>query len=349
MQYPDFLKKGETIGFPAPSFGCAIEPYISSFASAKKRFAEMGYLTEDGPNAHALEGVGISSTPEKCAKEFVDMYDSGSNQALISCGGGELMCEILPFLNFERVKESKPKWFMGYSDNTNLTFLLNTICDTASIYAPCVSSFGMETWHPAICDAFDVLTGSNRILSENDGTTSITIHNYDGWEIESLKDEEHPCVPYNITEKFEPTAVNGNKAEGRLIGGCLDCLSNLVGTKFDRVKEFCEKYSDDGILWFLESCDLNVFDMRRSLWNLREAGWFDTAKGFMIGRPMHFDEPMFNLDRISAVTEMLKCFDVPIFLDLDIGHLPPMMPIVSGSYGEISLENSDVELKMKLI
>lgn len=47
--------------------------------------------------------------------------------------------------------------------------------------------------------------------------------------------------------------------QGRLIGGCMDCLVNLTGTKFDRVGDFLEAYREDGFLWFLETCDLNVF------------------------------------------------------------------------------------------
>lgn len=51
--------------------------------------------------------------------------------------------------------------------------------------------------------------------------------------------------------------------EGRLLGGCLDCLVNLVGTGYDKVAAFVEKYKEDGIIWFLESCDLNVFSIAR--------------------------------------------------------------------------------------
>ena len=36
--------------------------------------------------------------------------------------------------------------------------------------------------------------------------------------------------------------------KGRLLGGCLDYLLNLVGTRFDKTKEFVEKYREDGIL-----------------------------------------------------------------------------------------------------
>ena len=40
------------------------------------------------------------------------------------------MCEILPYIDFEKIRNSEPKWFFGYSDNTNLIFLLATLCDT---------------------------------------------------------------------------------------------------------------------------------------------------------------------------------------------------------------------------
>ena len=347
MRYPDFLQKHETIGYIAPSFGCAIEPYRTAFTHARRVFKKKRQEEDLGPNCFADDGIGISTTPEKCAQELMDMYASENNQALISCGGGELMCEILPHIDYEVLYKAKPKWFMGYSDNTNLTFILTTALDIASIYGPCVSSFGMDPWHPAIHDAFDLLCGDRRIVSENEeGETVVTIHNYDGWEKESLKDEDHPLVPYQISELFMPVVHGGKEISGRLAGGCLDCLNSICGTRFDRVDTFNEKYGDEGILWFLESCDLNVMDMRRALWHLKEAGWFSKASGFLIGRPMHFDEPMFGIDRHQAVIGALGDLGVPIMMDLDIGHLPPMMPIVSGAFGRASCKGRSFTLEM---
>lgn len=343
MKFPEFLtaeKNGKkpTIGFPAPSFGCSIEPYYSAFQNAKKKLQKRGVLTEDGPNAYKDLGIGISNTPQKCAEEFMQMYVSGTNHALISCGGGELMCEILPYIDFEKLKSARPKWFMGYSDNTNLTFLLTTNCDTASIYGPCAAAFGMEPWHPAIEDAFSLLMGKK-----------LTMKNYPLWEKESKKDETHPYEPYHVTEPFVFAADEKEiSVSGRLIGGCLDCLSKLVGTRFDKVSDFVSRYRMDGILWFLECCDLNVMEIRRCLWNLREAGWFEYASGFLIGRPMHYDEPMFGLDRHTAVTGILSELDVPVIMDLDIGHLPPMMPLICGSFAEAGVSNGQFEIRMEL-
>ena len=106
--------------------------------------------------------------------------------------GGELMCEILPYIDFEKIRNSEPKWFLGYSDNTNLIFLLATLCDTAAIYGPCAAAFGMEPWHDSLKDAMGILKGNIK-----------SAHNYEQWEKEGLKTEDNPLEPYNVTEKFQ--------------------------------------------------------------------------------------------------------------------------------------------------
>jgi len=341
MRYPKDLAKGGTIGFLAPSFGCNTEPYRSAFDHALDRWQGMGYRTVTGPNCYVGEGVGISNTPEKCAAEVMEMFCGKEADVLISCGGGELMCEILEHVDFRRLAQADPKWFMGYSDNTNLVYPLVTLCDTAAIYGPCAAAFGMEPWHSSIGDAYQLLTGEKRV-----------VESYPLWEKESRKDEEHPLEPYYVTEPFTLRTRPQTESltmEGRLIGGCLDCLNNIVGTRFDKVSDsFVNKYKEDGFLWFLEACDLNVMDMRRSLWHLKEAGWFQYAKGFLIGRPAHYDEPMMGLDQYEAVCGVLEEYGVPVLMDLDIGHVAPSMPLISGSMATVSVCGNAVQVQMDL-
>lgn len=213
MRYPKFLQKDGTIGFVAPSFGCNIEPYRSSFQNALDRFKELGYGLDLGPNCFEGKGIGISNTPKECAKELMEYYASEKNNVLMSCGGGELMCEVLSYMDFEALSKEEPKWYMGYSDNTNFTFLSTTLMDTAAVYGPCAPAFGMEPWHESLSDAWKLLCG------EKD-----TVIGYDLWEKEGGKDEEHPLLPYNVTE---PTIIRRFPDEdvsfsGRLIGGCID-------------------------------------------------------------------------------------------------------------------------------
>ena len=335
MRIPKFLGEGGCLGFVAPSYGCNIEPYKSGFQNALEKFHQMGFQTDIGENCYAGEGIGISSTPEKCGKEINTYFTEKKVDALISCGGGELMCEILDDVDFEKLANAEPKWYMGYSDNTNLTFLLATLYDTASIYGPCAPAFGMEPWHMAISDAFGLLQGKKTEFA-----------NYPLWEKESKKDEEHPLEPYFVTEPFcvRRFPDKDSVMAGRMLGGCLDCLGRLVGTKYDKVNEFAKRYGEDGILWYMEACDLNVMDIRRALWQLDHAGWFENVKGFLFGRPLCHGEEMFGLDQYHAVTDLLGKYQVPVLMDLDIGHIPPMMPMVNGVFATVETKGNRVEI-----
>ena len=382
MKFPGFLKEDGSIGFVAPSFGCNIEPYKSAFDNAVKKFQVLGHKTVLGPNCYAGSGIGISNTPQACAAELMEAYASEDSDVLISCGGGELMCEVVSHLDFDQIAAAKPKWYLGYSDNTNFAVLSATLCDTAAIYGPCAPAFGMEPWHPAIRDAYELLRGQKQIMQ-----------GYELYETEGLKDEEHPLEPYHVTEACKRKAylpacdaggngrlpgvmaaeedaaekdtkltATGNPenalllkeaevpdihVEGRLIGGCLDVLVTLLGTRFDKVKEFNERYAEDGILWFFESCDLNVMSIRRAVWQMKEAGWLDHVKGFLIGRPYVHGQELMGLDQYRAVTDLLAEYQVPVIMDLDIGHFPPMMPLVVGSYAKAKLKGNDFQITME--
>ncbi len=341
MRYPAFLKEKGNIGFIAPSFGETILPYSACFDKFIEMLKEKGYTVTEGPNARKGEGIGKSNTPEKCGAEINDFFINKRSDVIISCGGGETMCEDVPFVDFEKIAKAEPSWFMGYSDNTNLTFLLPTLCDTAAVYGPCASEFGMREWHPALYDAIDLLHGRK-----------LSFSNYDGWEKDATKTAELPYEPYNITEKYEHklagSAKDGAEFEGRMIGGCLDCLINLIGTPFDKVKEFNEKYAGDGIIWFIESCELNTMSVRRALWHMEQAGWFKYVKGFMIGRPMMFEDRFIDYTIEDAYVEMLSGYGVPVIYGMDIGHIAPMMPIISGGYAKVRADKETVTVSYEL-
>jgi len=340
MRYPDFLKEKGTVGIIAPSFGCVRDEDRIQMDSAIEFFKGRGYSIVEGPNCRVAEGIGKSNKPEKCGEEINDFFLHDKSDVIISCGGGELMCEDLPFVDFEGIKKARAKWYMGYSDNTNLTFLLPTLCDTAAIYGPGIKPFGMRPFHPAIEDAFGLLKGEK-----------LSFKNYDGWESRWREWPEGVTpdylAPYNIDTPYHQTIVDGDEASfsGRLIGGCTDCLVNLCGTRFDRVSEFCEKYKEDGIIWFFESCDLNPYSVRRAFWQLENSGWFKYVKGFLIGRALHYRDDFDGFTCSDAALGILSKYNVPIIMDVDIGHLSPRIPIVSGALAEVCASGNDLTIK----
>ena len=135
---------------------------------------------------------------------------------------------------------------------------------------------------------------------------------------------------------------------GRFIGGCLDILVQFPGTPFDGVRTFNERYKEDGIIWFIESCDLNVMSVRRALWQLDQAGWFEHVKGFLVGRPVNYADEFLGYGMHDAVTDMLSKFNVPIIMDIDLGHMSPQMPFISGGYGTVRTTEKTIAIEYEL-
>lgn len=325
MRYPKFLRENDTIGAIAPSFGVSGPSYEMKYAAAKARFEEMGYKVVEAPSIFNLSHAR-SNTAEKRAAEFMEMYLDKNVDFMLSVAGGEIMCEMLDYVDFEKLKAAEPKWFMGVSDNTIMTFLLPVLCDTAAIYGSNFGTFGMRKWDKAVKETYQIITGKRRKQKS-----------YRKYEIKNLtKREGHELDGYNkkIPVVYKSLDDRDVQMKGRLIGGCLDVLLELVGTRFDKVKEFTEKYAKDGIIWYLEACDLNVLAVTRGLWQLRNAGWFNHCKGIIVGRPIHTEE-IFDIDVRESLYEPLKDLNVPVIYDADFGHLPPCWSLISGCYAAV--------------
>ena len=353
MRFPEPLRPGATIGVCAPSFGATTEPYATRFAEAERRFKERGYKVLAGQTCHMSDGLGISTNPRTAAQELERFYCGGDTDAIISCGGGELMCETMAHIDLDRIAAAAPKWFMGYSDNTNFIFPLATCCRTAGIYAHCFTGFG-KPWEQSELDAIALLEGS-----------SYTVHGYEKFQLPEAGTEAKaadPLSPYILTEaKRLSSFVPGKdgrlvRAEpdrsiacsGTLLGGCLDVLANLCGTRLDTMEEF--NRDADGVIWVLEACDGNPMDIRRALWHLDECGWFRKARGFLIGRPLAaFRQEMMGVDCYNAVTDIVEKYQVPVIMDADIGHIAPAMPLIIGSHASVAACGDNLDIRMECV
>lgn len=341
MKYFNFLQKGDTIGVCAPSMGCSEGWRKDRCNNAVKNIKKLGIDVKFSP--HAFGNVKARSCHAKeRAKEFEDMFLSQDIKGIISMTGGEFMVEILPFINFQKLKKVSPKLFQGYSDNTCLTFLLTTICDIATIHGENFGAFGMKKWHKSLKQNFEFLMGKN--------TQQLSYNKYES-ESDYKNKSRTGYEGYNLKTKTNPVVLTGQRdfeIKGRIIGGNLDVLCCLCGTKFDKVKEFIKKYKDEGIIWYFESCELNVLSQCRALWQLKNAGWFEGAKGFIIGRALN-QQTMFDYTYFEANLEHLKDFNVPIIINADIGHSSPNWFIVNGSMAKLKYAKNKATIQFDLV
>ena len=350
IKRPEYIKPGDAIGVTAPSFGPSIEPYSLMYPLSKENIESRGYKVIAGETVFKNDGLGISTDPKVTGKELMDFYKREDINAIISAGGGELMCETISNMDFDELKAYKPKWFIGYSDNTNFIFPLVTITGVQGIYGPCINGYAKK-WEETEFDSFALLEGTK---SSFDGYKKFVNPEKEEPEPEQYTDE-YLRAPYSFNDDRELIIYKNKdgeaiktddkvKMKGMLLGGCLDILVNICGTRFDRMKDFIRENGD--IIWVIEACDLTPMAIRRSLWNLREAGWFDSAAGFIIGRPLNsWKQNMMGVDQYNAVTDILAPLGKDIIMDAEIGHVDPMLPVVMGAEAEVSADSVDLNIR----
>ena len=60
------------------------------------------------------------------------------------------------------------------------------------------------------------------------------------------------------------------------------------------------------------------------------------------------DVEEFGINHYQASYEMLKKYNVPVIMDVDIGHLPPMMPLICGSMAHVTSDGKQYAVQMEL-
>lgn len=333
MYIPEFIKKNDIIGVTAPSSGFNNIVDFNRLESAKLNLKERGYQvieTEDVRNCEK----GRSATGEERADEFNSLIKNKNVKYIISASGGDFLMEMLEYIDYDLIKNN-PKWIQGYSDNTGLIYPITTNCDIATVYSGNVGDYGMLLWHDAVRNNIKLLEGQ-----------SIEQKNFDLFESEFLN-RITGYEGYNLTEPVKYELISKNKTDkfiGRLLGGCLDVLIMLCGTRYDSTKEFIKKYKNDGIIWYLESFALSSSRIQCALWQLKEAGWFEGARGFLFGRPCFFNKE-YETDFNEAVKIALDSLNLPIISGCDIGHRPPRLTMINGVMAEVGFSNENFSLK----
>lgn len=337
MIYPKFLKEKDLIEVPAPSAGANDEADINRMENAKLKLKNLGYKVKVSENLFQ-NSIGRSSKAENRAEEINKMFESNSN--LILCAaGGDFLVETLPYVDFSKITKN-PKWVEGFSDPTGLLFPITTKYDIATIYGSNFKSFGMENYHKSLIDNLEILKG-NLIEQES----------YDMYENERVG-RITGLEGFNLTDKVEWKTLDDKNVNvtGRIIAGCLDIISELAGTKFDGMKEFNNRYKQDGIIIGLDNCELSKEEFIRTIWKLNELEYFKYARCIIIGRN-GLDKsyyPEYESMKKCLTDSVLSKHNIPIIYDADISHKGPSLNIINGAIAYVKCENGKGKINFEL-
>lgn len=355
MNYPENLKKGDTIGICAPSGGITKKAGIKRLEAAEKQLQEMGYRIIETESVRKEER-GRSAPGKQRAKEFMQLLENDEVKLIIFATGGDFLVEILEYLDFKKIKTLKPKWMQGYSDITGINYLWNIMLEIPSIYCQTIKDYAMRPLYRNLTDALKIASGEEieqtsfekheEIIDFRTQKQEEILENQESIE-EFNKEQEEIEKGYELTRETKWINLKGEEKiqfKGRAIGGGLDCIKAFIGTKYDTVNQYIENYKQDGIIWFLEVFEMSTPTIYLTLWQMKEAGYFKNCNGIIFGRSL-FIRNDYEIDFYQTVKDVLGDLNIPIICDADIGHVSPQLAMVNGAILEIISQNGKGSVK----
>jgi muramoyltetrapeptide carboxypeptidase len=286
---PKRLTAGDVIGVISPASPIA-DP--SAIQSGVRYLESLGYRTLVGKHAEKKDGY-LAGTDKERLTDLHAMFRNRRVKAIFCVRGGYGTPRLLHSLNYDLIRRH-PKILVGFSDITALHLALWRMCGLVTFSGPMV---GVDM--SGKVDAF-------------------TEENF--WRMIS-----HPEKSHTMTIDPRTTLIlHKGKARGKLLGGNLSLVANLIGTPF--IPDF------RNCIMFLEEVGEEPYRVDRMFTQLSNAGILRGIGGVLAGQ---FADclPKGNPESptIDAVLQgALSRLRVPVLANLPFGHQPRKLTLPLG-------------------
>ncbi len=324
LRFPTALTRGDKIGVTSPSAG------VAGYAAERIDFS-VTWLRNTGYEVivgDCMDGSGITSGPAHArAAELTQMLCDPSIRCVIPPWGGETAIDLLDLLDWDALAAADPTWLVGFSDLSTILLPLTTRLSWATLHGdnladtPYEPPAGLLRW-------LDIASGPGPHRQRDSGVIA------DFWPSE--QDPQATAWKHVDDGAWALHGAESLHVTGRLIGGCIETVCNLAGTPYGDVAAFGRQHAEDGLIIYLEAAEDEAATICRNLHGLRLAGWFDHARAILIGRTNAEDH--LDMTQREAVLDALGPLNLPVVFDLEIGHVPPHLPLVNGALATVTVE-----------
>ncbi|MBQ8251707.1 MAG: LD-carboxypeptidase [Alphaproteobacteria bacterium] len=345
---PKALEKGDKIACVSLSSGLA-SAVSQRYQRAKKQVEESFglHLVE---MAHTLDTMDdIYQNPKNRLDDFMNAFLDPSIKGILTTIGGDDTIRLLNLMedwHFDIIKNN-PKVFLGMSDTTVNHFMCLK-AGVSSFYSPSLLfGYGENGGIPPY-----IIENTKKTLFE---TNAIGVLPQSDFYITEFLDFIEQDNIIRNTRKTSGWKFLGpkRKATGRLIGGCLEVLNFVNGTKlWPSLSEW-----EDTILFIETSEDKpDPSEVTYFLRNLAAQGILPLIKGILFARPggeflasEKLEEDAFiegYKDYDNAILKVLKEYniDIPVVTHMDFGHTVPQVILPYGVLVEIDSCNEKVRI-----
>lgn len=347
LMKPSALHVGDLVATVSLS-GCSAGKFPARYQHGKKQFEDtFGVHIVEMPNSLRTD---LYDNPQLRLDDMMTAFKNPDIKAILTNIGGEETIRLLRYMTDEHfdIIRNNPKIFLGMSDTTANHFMCMK-AGLSSFYSPC-TMFG---------------------FGENCGIMDITVQSVKKTLFNTEPIGQLPESTEFIVDKVywddkndimrARTATDGNhfiqgtkKAQGRLIGGCMELLTMMNNTAiWPSLDEF-----ENTILFIETSEEMPTPDQfSYVLRNLGAMGVLDRINGILFGRP----GGEFAADETYAKEQWLEKYkkfdarllkvckeygreDIPIVTNMDFGHTVPQILLPYGVMAEIDPINKTVSI-----
>lgn len=273
------------------------------------------------PPDHAIPSGYRAFRPEEAAARIHACFaDPGIGLAIAAVGGFNTNA-VLAHLDWDLMRRH-PTHLCGYSDATALLLAVHARTGQVVLHGPAL----MPQWG----DPTGPFPQSVESLRHGLGMRGDDNH--------ALRDAGFWVDPRTDWSDIEPERSFRDKplihapwrtlrpgiATGHLLGGNIETLNMLAGTAW--MPDF------SGAIVFLEATGAEAYlpRLHRALVHLRDNGVFEAAAGVVFGRVPDC-APVDGIGLDDVLLEVLQQTDIPIAVDVDIGHTEPMLTLPIGA------------------
>lgn len=258
---------------------------------AKKVLEDYGWRVRVAPHALGRHG-NYSGSDDERYNDLAEALADPEVRAIICSRGGYGVVHLMERLSRLDLKKD-PKWIVGFSDISALHALMAT-SNIASVHASMTDHIRKGADDPDNAALFAMLSGEK---------TSVSF----------------PASP------FDRPGI----AQGRLLGGNLAVLADLIDTRYDIIQP-------DTVL-FIEDVSEPIYKIERILYQLRLKGVLPNLAGLMVGQFTDYKPDKSYETMEQMVSDMVAPYKYPVAFNVPVGHVEHNIPL---------LESAKVTLKV---
>lgn len=211
------LRPGDTIGIVSPSWYGG-ELFAHRVERGVAMLESIGFRVTIAP--HALNSAGyVSDTPENRAADLHAMFADPGVRAIIVTIGGDHACHLLPLIDWDLIRATQ-KIFMGFSDITLLNVAIWTMTGLVTFNGPTLMTEWAE--FPAMPEY-----SRDAALRALTSVAPIGAIEPSAWWTDERLDWMTRADLARPRQRRDSDGWNwprGGRAEGRLLGGCIESL-----------------------------------------------------------------------------------------------------------------------------